>query len=62
VPDSALSTVILDLGILDLQKGEVIESGNTTKKRSQGLCIFCSLNQDIAGWSQEEKCGLKYVI
>ena len=23
---------------------------------------FSSLNQDIVGWSQKEKCGLKYVI
>ena len=33
-----------------------------TKKRSQELRIFLVLNQDIVAWSQEEKCGLKYVI
>ena len=32
------------------------------KKRSQKLPHFLSLNQDIVARSQEEKCGLKYVI
>ncbi len=32
MPDSALSTVILDLGVLDLQEGEVIASRNRIKK------------------------------
>jgi hypothetical protein len=32
VPDIALSIVLLDLGVLDLQEGEVIASRNRTKK------------------------------
>jgi hypothetical protein len=32
VPDIALSIVILDLGVLDLQEGEVIASKNRIKK------------------------------
>ena len=35
VPDSALSTVILELGVLDLQENEVIIIMNTIKKRSR---------------------------
>ena len=34
VPDIALSIVILDLGVLDLQESEVIASRNRIKKES----------------------------
>ena len=37
VPDFALSIVILDLGILDLQEGEVIASRNKIKKAEPKL-------------------------
>jgi hypothetical protein len=37
VPDIALSIVILDLGILDLQEGEVIASRNKIKKAEPKL-------------------------
>ena len=32
------------------------------KKAEPKTPHFLSLNQDIVAWSQEEKCGLKYVI
>ena len=32
------------------------------KKAESGTPHFSSLNQDIVAWSQDEKCGLKYVI
>jgi hypothetical protein len=32
------------------------------KKAEPRTPHFLSLNQDIVAWSQEEKCGLKYVI
>ena len=35
VPDIALSTMILDLGVPNLQESGVIASRNTTKKRSR---------------------------
>ena len=35
VPDSAPNTVILELGVLDSQKGEVTTIRNTIKKRSR---------------------------
>ena len=33
-----------------------------TKKAEPRTPHLPSLNQDIVAWSQEEKCGLKYVI
>jgi len=32
------------------------------KKAEPRTPHFLSLNQDIVAWSQEEKCGLKYVM
>ena len=32
------------------------------KKAEPKTPHFLSLNQDIVAWSQDEKCGLKYVI
>jgi hypothetical protein len=32
------------------------------KKAEPKTPHFLSSNQDIVAWSQEEKCGLKYVI
>jgi hypothetical protein len=34
----------------------------THKKAEPVTPHFLSLNQDIVGWPQEVKCGLKYVI
>jgi len=62
VPVSALITVILDLGVNELQKGELIATRNTTKKAEPVTPHFLDLNQDIVACSQVEECGLKYVI
>jgi len=32
------------------------------KKAEPKTPYFFTLNQDIVAWSQEEKCGLKYVM
>jgi hypothetical protein len=33
------------------------------KKKAESMTPhFLNLNQDIVGWSQKRKCGLKYVI
>ena len=40
VPDIALSVVILDLGVVDLQEGEVIACRNKQKKRSHESSVM----------------------
>jgi hypothetical protein len=62
VPDSAITTVILDLGVPDLWEDEVIASRNRIKKAESKTPHFLSLNQDIVASPQDEKCGLKYFI
>jgi hypothetical protein len=33
------------------------------RKKAEPVTLhFLDLNQDIVAWSQEEKCGLKYVM
>ena len=62
VPDIALSTVILNLEFLTCEKARWQQVGIQQKKAEQRTPHFLSLNQDIVAWSQEVKCGLKYVI
>jgi len=38
------------------------QRGYHNKKAEPRTPNLLSLNQDIVAWSQEEKCGLKYVI
>ena len=40
VPDIALCVVILDLGVVDLQEGEVIACRNKQKKRSHESSVM----------------------
>jgi hypothetical protein len=42
--------------------GSTLAQDVEKKKAEPRIPHFLSLNQDIVAWSQEEKCGLKYVI
>jgi hypothetical protein len=42
--------------------GSTLAQDVEKKKAEPRIPHFLSLNQDIVAWSQEEKCGLKYVM
>ena len=62
VPDIALRTVILNLEFLTCEKARWQQVGIQQKKAEPKTPHFLNLNQDIVAGSQEEKCGLKYVM